>query len=76
VVGLVAAVGLLRRAPWGRPAVLAVGTINLAGAIVGIMNGWDGGVIGLVVSMLILVLGYFAPGADRARTSPAFANTN
>ena len=74
VVGLVAAVGLLLRAHWARPAVLCVGAVNLAGAIVAIVSGWDGGVIGLVLSALILVLGYFAPAADTPKISPAFGN--
>ena len=32
VLGIVAAIGLLRRTPWGRPAVLVVGAMNLAGS--------------------------------------------
>jgi hypothetical protein len=71
VLGLVAAVGLLLRAPWGRPAVLAVGAVNLAAGVVALAKGWDGAVIGLVVSALILVLGYLASAADTPRTSPA-----
>ena len=42
VLGLVAAVALLRRVPWGRPAVLAVGAVNLVGAVVALANEWEG----------------------------------
>jgi hypothetical protein len=56
--------------------VLAVGAVNVVGAIVGIANGWDGSFIGLAVSALILVLGYFTPADEAARTSPAFGDGN
>lgn len=70
VLGLAAAAGLLRRASWGRPAVLAVGALNLLGAVVAVGNGWEGGVIGLVLSALILALGFFS---DRETTGPPAA---
>ena len=70
-VGLVAAGGLARRQPWGRPAVLAVGVLNLAAATAALVAGWEGGVIGLVVSLLIVVFGWFAEPADR--TAPAIS---
>lgn len=70
VLGLVAAVGLVRRAPWGRPAVLAIGGLNLAGAVVALVNDWEGAAIGLAVSLLTVVLGYLA---DRTTTpTPAY----
>lgn len=70
VLGLVAAAGLLRRASWGRPAVLAIGAVNLVGAVVALANEWEGAVIGLVVSLLILGLGFLA---DRdAAPAPAY----
>jgi len=68
VLGLVAAVALLRRVPWGRPAVLAVGAVNLVGAVVALANEWEGATIGLVVSVLILGLGFFA---DREAPAPS-----
>jgi hypothetical protein len=71
VVGLVAAVGLSRRQPWGRPAVLAVGALNLAGAIVAVVNDWDGAAIGLTVSVVLLVLAFLTPAQD-ARRTPAY----
>ncbi|HEY6748344.1 MAG TPA: hypothetical protein VI357_21825 [Mycobacteriales bacterium] len=58
--GLVAAFGLARRLPWGRPAVLAIGVLNLAGAVVALANSWDGAAIGLVVSLLVVGFGWFA----------------
>jgi hypothetical protein len=65
VLGIVAAIGLLRRAPWARPAVLAIGAVNLAGAIAGLIIGLEGAIIGLVVSSLIVVLGLLASASER-----------
>ena len=67
VIGLIAAVGLLRRRTWGRPAVLAVGAVNLVGAVVALATGMEGAPIGLTVSILILVLGFLTSDAERAR---------
>ncbi len=61
--GLVAAVGLARRLSWGRPAVLATGLVNLVGAIAALTVGWDGGEIGLVLSLAVLGLGWFSQPA-------------
>lgn len=68
--GFVAAFGLARRLPWGRPAVLAIGALNLAGAVVAIANSWEGAAIGLVVSLLVLGLGWFSD--RRTNAVPAF----
>ena len=70
VVGIVSAIGLLRKAGWGRPAVLAIGAINLAGAIAAVVTGMDGAFIGLVVSSLIVVLGLLTPGNKSQHVSP------
>ncbi|GAA2357151.1 hypothetical protein [Dactylosporangium salmoneum] len=51
LVGIVAAIGLLRSAPWATPAVITVGGLNLIGAIVAMANSSDGAVIGLVLSI-------------------------
>jgi len=69
VLGIVAAIGLLRRASWGRPAVLVIGAINLVGAVVALVVGSEGAVIGLVVSSLIVVLGLLSGGARGNRAS-------
>lgn len=66
VAGLVAAVGLARRVSWGRPAVLAIGLINLVGAVAALTVGWDGGGIGLVLSLAILGFGWFSEPARRS----------
>ncbi|MGW3511703.1 hypothetical protein [Streptomyces sp. NPDC000994] len=50
VVGIVAAIALLRSAAWATPAVLTVGALNLIGAVVALVRSWDGAVIGLVLS--------------------------
>ena len=60
VAGLVAAYGLARELPWGRPAALAIGVFNLVGAIVALANDWQGAAIGLTVSALAVVLVWFA----------------
>lgn len=66
VVGIVSAIGLLRHTGWGRPAVLVVGAINLIGAVVALVGGMEGAIIGLVVSASILVLGLLTRSGDRA----------
>jgi len=66
VLGIVAAIALLRRASWGRPAVLVIGAINLVAAAVAMIIGSEGAVIGLVVSGLIVVLGLLTPSSGRA----------
>lgn len=52
VLGIVAAIGLLRSAQWAVPAVVIVGAINLVSAIVALLKQWDGAVIGLVLSIV------------------------
>lgn len=70
VLGIVSAIGLLCKTAWGRPAVLAIGAINLAGAIAAVITGTDGAFIGLVVSSLIVVLGLLTPGNKAQHVSP------
>jgi hypothetical protein len=65
VLGIVSAIGLLRRASWGRPAVLAIGVINLAAAVAALIAAVEGAVVGLTVSSLIVVLGLLTPGTER-----------
>jgi hypothetical protein len=67
VVGIAAAIGLIRRARWGRPAVLAVGALNAVGAVIALINDSEGAVIGLVVSTLILVFGLLTSDTDTSR---------
>jgi hypothetical protein len=73
VLGIAAAVGLIRRARWGRPAVLAIGAVNVVGAIIAMIKNMDGAAIGLTVSALILLLGFLTSDNDvsrRAVSSP------
>jgi hypothetical protein len=66
VAAVVAVVGLVTRRSWGTRAVLAVGVVNLAGAVVGAIAGLEGWPIGLVLSGLAIVLAAVsAPGARR-----------
>jgi hypothetical protein len=67
VLGIVAAVGLVRQARWGRAAVLAVGAVNAIGAVIALITGAEGAAIGLVVSALILILGFLTPDTDTSR---------
>ncbi|MFG3685536.1 hypothetical protein [Micromonospora sp. NPDC047740] len=50
VAGIVAAIGLFRTAGWAVPAVIAVGGLNLFGAVIALANSSEGGVVGLVLS--------------------------
>ena len=56
VAGLVAAVGLVRRAPWAPGAVAAVAAVNVAGALVALVSDREGALIGLTVSLCGLLL--------------------
>jgi hypothetical protein len=63
--GLVAAYGLARNTTWGIPAVLAIAGINVAAAIVALVNDAEGAAIGLVVSAVALALAFAASAAQR-----------
>ena len=54
--GLVAGIALLRRVSLGVPAVAVVGAVNLVGAIAAMVEGWQGGPVGLVLSAAALGL--------------------
>jgi hypothetical protein len=69
VLGIVAAVALLRRVSWSRPAVVAIGAVNLAGAVWALTADQEGAVIGLVVSLLGLGLGALTQDADGRRAA-------
>jgi len=71
LLGIPAVVGLARDLPWGRPAVIGVGALNVAGAVVGIIADLDGGAIGLVVGGLGVVLGAFSAPSHPARVAAA-----
>jgi hypothetical protein len=73
VVGIVAAIGLLRRARWALLAVLVVGVVNLVGAVIALAVAMEGAVIGLVVSGLIVVLALAVLVAERR---PQLATTS
>ena len=54
--GLIAGIALLRRVSWAVSAVVAVGALNLIGAAIALIAGWEGAPIGLVLSMAALIL--------------------
>lgn len=60
VAGVAALVGLATGRGWGRPAVIAVGALNVAGSIAALVDGQEGGLIGLVVGCLGVLLGALA----------------
>ena len=70
VAGLVAAAGLVRRAPWAPWAVTVVAALNVAGALVALVSAREGAVIGLTVSLCGLLLGA-ACLRPTARQAPA-----
>jgi hypothetical protein len=57
LLGLAAAVALLAKVSWGAPAVVAVGVVNLIGAVVAVATGMEGGLIGLTISLIATALG-------------------
>jgi hypothetical protein len=56
LVGLIAAISLLRRVSWARTAVIVVGALNVAGGILGLVQGYDGAVVGVVLGLAALTL--------------------
>jgi hypothetical protein len=65
VAGFVAAFGVARNTTWGIPAALAVAGINVVAAIIALVSGSEGAIIGLVVSSLALVLAFVAESGAR-----------
>ncbi len=57
VLGIGAAAALLTRVSWGPLAVVAIGVVNLIGAVVALVAGSQGALIGLVLSLVITGLG-------------------
>jgi hypothetical protein len=57
VLGIAGAVALFANVSWAPAAVVAVGVLNLIGAVVALVRGGEGGVIGLVLSLIIVGLG-------------------
>ena len=70
VAGLVAVLGLARNTSWGLPAAVAVAGVNVTAAVIALVAGSEGAVIGLVISSLALALS-FAASPGRRTTSPA-----
>jgi hypothetical protein len=65
--GIVAIVGFVRNLDWGRAAVIAVGVLNVTGAVAALIADEPGGVIGLVVGTLGAALGFLAGQPERTR---------
>jgi hypothetical protein len=68
--GLVVAVALSRGASWAAPAAVAVGLANVAGALAGLVQQYDGAVIGLAVSTTMTVLAALVARAGSVRRAP------
>jgi uncharacterized membrane protein YecN with MAPEG domain len=54
--GLASVYGLVRRTPWARTVALAVTALNIVLAMVGLIVGWEGWDIGLVINVVALLL--------------------
>lgn len=65
--GLAAVYGLLRRPPWGTPAALAAGAVNVVSALIAMAVSSAGALAGLAVSLAALVLTAVAAYPARAR---------
>jgi peptidoglycan/LPS O-acetylase OafA/YrhL len=57
VLGIAAGVGLLANQSWGPTAAVAIGAVNLIGAIIALIQDRDGAIIGLVLSLIVTGLG-------------------
>ena len=57
VIGIAAAIGLILGTSWGTPALIAVGVVNVIGALIALSADSEGAVIGLTVSTIMTVLG-------------------
>jgi hypothetical protein len=71
VLGLAATYGLLRGRPWGVPAALAAGAINVASALVAMALSSPGALTGLAVSLVALVFTAVAAHTSRPSRPPA-----
>ena len=71
VAGIAAAVALLVNISWAPAAVVAVGALNLIGAVAALVTGREGGVIGLVLSLIIVGLGVTTMRSPGRRTPQA-----
>ena len=56
VLGLAAAFGLVRRRPWGAPAVFIIGVVNVIAGAIAIAAGEGSGVVGVVLGLLAAAL--------------------
>lgn len=71
VIGIAAAVGLLRKSSWGPWSVTAVGVANLAGGVTAFLLDQEGAVIGVALSLIIITLGLAcARGQANRNTQP------
>ena len=70
LLGIAAAVGLALQRSWGRPAIIAVGALNVAAAIAALVTDEPGGGVGIVVGGLAVVLGALSaqPASDRVHS--------
>lgn len=74
VLGLAAVYGLLRRRPWGAPAALAAGAVNVVSALIAMALSSAGALAGLAVSLVALVLtavAAYTAQAGHPHTEPA-----
>jgi hypothetical protein len=65
LLGVVATVGLLRRADWGTPLVLATAVLNVLLGEVALAMGLDHGLLGIALGLLTLALATAVPRRPR-----------
>lgn len=70
LLGIVAAIGLIRSAAWATPAAIIIGAINLIGSIIALIDSSSGAVVGLVLGIAGTTL-TVAYAARRSVTAPA-----
>jgi len=74
IVGLIAGVGALRGAGWGPPAVLAIGSVNLAAAVASLFADLEGAVVGIVINGAIVAA--MVPFVAAGRRNPSAIATS
>ena len=62
--GAAAAIGLAASLAWGKSAVIGVGAVNVAIAVISLITGAEGAAIGLVVGGLGVALGLLTPARE------------
>lgn len=74
VLGLIAAVALAVRKPWGTIAVLGIGLLNLVGAFIAVSTDVDGAVFGVILSAGLVAVALASLVLAGRQRSPEFVS--